>query len=60
MSIDENIKRLRESRNLTQNQLGEMINVTPVHPFQRRSGYHAECDGDPQSIRGASHPRFGL
>ena len=28
MSIGENIKRLRESRNLTQNQLGEMINVT--------------------------------
>lgn len=28
MSIGENIKRLRENRNLTQIQLGEMINVT--------------------------------
>ena len=28
MSIGENIRRLRENRNLTQIQLGEMINVT--------------------------------
>ena len=28
MSIGENIKRLREDKNLTQIQLGEMINVT--------------------------------